>query len=410
MWRAVIGLFLSRKIRKCFISGLRCYSISNLKFALFFVLLLLCHGDVESNSGSKKSGNCQPLKFCDWNLNSILSENCFKISLLKSFNALYNYDFICLSETFLSLSVSSTLDSLNIDGYNLCRSDHPSDSKRGGVCCYCKESLPIRILKITPMTECLVLEMLYNNKLVIASVIYRSPSQSPQEFAQFEMLFSQLFNDITSKKPFFSIILGDFIERTKCWWTLDKQSKEGDSLFLISSTSGYTQLINSATNIIENSSSCIDLIFTQQPNLVTSSEVHTSLHNSCHHQITFAHINLLIEYPPPYHRMIWDYSNADILNIRKSMSSINWSHLFSDNYIDIQVSILEERVLNVFKNFVPNKYVVFDDKEAIWIKQLIKERDSCFSKYQSQDRRVEDLRTVTSLADKINKQISNNRE
>ena len=103
MWRAVIGLFLSCKIRKCFISGLRCYSISSLKFALFFTLLLLCHGDVESNPGPKKSGNCQPLKFCHWNLNSILSENCFKVSLLKSFNALHNYDFICLSKTFLSL-------------------------------------------------------------------------------------------------------------------------------------------------------------------------------------------------------------------------------------------------------------------------------------------------------------------
>ena len=79
------------------------------------------------------------------------------------------------------------------------------------------------------MTECLVLEMLCNNKLVIVSVIYRSPSQSSQEFAQFEMLFSQLLNDITSKKPFFSIILGDFNARSKCWWTLDKQSKEGDS-------------------------------------------------------------------------------------------------------------------------------------------------------------------------------------
>ena len=164
MWRAVIGLFLSRKIRKCFISGLRCYSISNLKFALFFALLLLCHGDVESNPGPKKSGNCQPLKFCHWNLNSILSENCFKVSLLKSFNALHNYDFICLSESFLSPSVSSTLDSLNTDDYNIVRSDHPSGSKKGGVCCYFKESLPIRMLKITPMTECLVLEMLYNNK------------------------------------------------------------------------------------------------------------------------------------------------------------------------------------------------------------------------------------------------------
>ena len=46
------------------------------------------------------------------------------------------------------------------------------------------------------MTEYLVLEILYN-KLVIVSVIYRSLSQSSQELAQFEMLFSQLLNDIT---------------------------------------------------------------------------------------------------------------------------------------------------------------------------------------------------------------------
>ena len=136
---------------------------------------------------------------------------------MKFFNSLYNYDFICLSETFLSLSVSSTLDSLNNDGYNIVRSDHPSGSKRGGVCCYFKESLPIRILKITSMTECLILEMLYSNELVIVSVIYRSPSLSSQEFVQFEMLFSQILNDITSIKTFFSVILGDSNARSKCW-------------------------------------------------------------------------------------------------------------------------------------------------------------------------------------------------
>ena len=92
--------------------------------------------------------------------------------------------------------MSSTLNSLNVDDYNIVRSDHPSDSKRSGVCCYFKEILPIRILKITPMTEYLVLEILYN-KLVIVSVIYRSLSQSSQELAQFVMLFSQLLNDNT---------------------------------------------------------------------------------------------------------------------------------------------------------------------------------------------------------------------
>ena len=77
-----------------------------------------------------------------------------------------------------------------------------------------------------------------------------------------------------------------------------------------------------------------------------------------------------------------------MLRVKKSVISVNWSHLFSDNHIDIQVSIFEECVLNVFKNFVPNKYVVFDDKEPVWmdqsIEQLIKERNSRFSKYQGQ--------------------------
>ena len=40
------------------------------------------------------------------------------------------------------------------------------------------------------------------------------------------------------------------------------------------------------------------------------------------------------------------------------------------------------------------------------IKQLIKERDSCYSKYHSQGRRVEDLHIVTSLTDNL----SNNRK
>ena len=62
------------------------------------------------------------------------------------------------------------------------------------------------------------------------------------------MLFNQLLNDITLKKPFFSIVLGDFNAISKCWWSLDKQSKQGGSLFLTSSTSGYTQLINSTTH------------------------------------------------------------------------------------------------------------------------------------------------------------------
>ena len=80
---------------------------------------------------------------------------------------------------------SSILDSLlEIDGYNLIRSDHPNDIKRGGVCIYFKEILPVRVINIPYLKEALLLEMNYNNKRVIVSVIYRSPSQNNNEFVE----------------------------------------------------------------------------------------------------------------------------------------------------------------------------------------------------------------------------------
>ena len=51
-----------------------------------------------------------------------------------------------------------------LDGYKLIRSDHPSNTKRGGVCIYYKESLVVRLVDITSLPECLVCEVTIQNK------------------------------------------------------------------------------------------------------------------------------------------------------------------------------------------------------------------------------------------------------
>ena len=96
---------------------------------------------------------------------------------------MYKHGFICLLETYLDSSVPDSL--LKIDGYNLVCADHPNDTKRGGVCSYYKESLPVRAINLSYFEETLLLEMIYHNKKVIVSVIYRSPSQSINEFDSF---------------------------------------------------------------------------------------------------------------------------------------------------------------------------------------------------------------------------------
>ena len=148
--------------------------------------------------------------------------------------------------------------------------------------------------------------MTYNNKKVILSVIYRSPIQNNSEFDLLLSNFEKLLTDINKRKPFLSVITGDFNARSSSWWPKDINTTEGSKLFSLTSSNGFPQLINEPTHIQTSSSSCIDLIFTNQPNLSVNSGVHASLHPNCHHQIIHSSFNLNISYPPPYQRLIWD--------------------------------------------------------------------------------------------------------
>ena len=80
----------------------------------------------------------------------------------------------------------------------------------------------------------------------------------------------------------FSIILGDFNARSKSWWKSDIDTIEGTKIDAVTSSYGLQQLVSEPTHLLANFSSCIDLIFTDQPILVVDCGIHPSLHpNLC---------------------------------------------------------------------------------------------------------------------------------
>ena len=160
----------------------------------------------------------------------------------------------------LDSSISDNL--IDIEGYKLIRADHPDDIKRGGVCIYYKESLPVRAISLSSFKEALLLEMCYNKKKVIVSVIYRSPSQNNNDFEVFLSNLEKLLSHINNRRPSLSIVTGDFNARSSNWWCKDVNTVEGSKLFSLTSSNGFSQLINEPTHIQSNSSSCIDLILT----------------------------------------------------------------------------------------------------------------------------------------------------
>ena len=75
---------------------------------------------------------------------------------------------------------------LAIDGYNLIRCDNPTDTKKGGVCVYFREYLPlVRRSDLSNLEECLVLEVRSGRKRSFITVIYHSPSQTTEQFSLF---------------------------------------------------------------------------------------------------------------------------------------------------------------------------------------------------------------------------------
>ena len=111
--------------------------------------------------------------------------NFIKISLLKTYIATYKLDVICLSETYLDSSISNDDDNLEIPGYDLFRADHPSNTKRGSVCIYHRNSLPLKILGTQYLQECLNFEIRLRGKLCRFVSLCRSPSQSQDDFEAF---------------------------------------------------------------------------------------------------------------------------------------------------------------------------------------------------------------------------------
>ena len=93
-----------------------------------------------------------------------------------------------------------------------------------------------------------------------------------------------------------------FNTKSNLWFMVNKAAIERSKIDGNTSTFGLQQIINEPADIIGDSSSSIDLIFSLQPNLVMESGVHSSLHPDYHHQITYAKFNLRIYCPPPYER------------------------------------------------------------------------------------------------------------
>ena len=129
--------------------------------------------------------------------------------LLRAYIYIHKFDIICISETFLNSDTAFDDDNLKIEGYNIVRSDHPSNSRRGSVCIYYNPSA-LKILDIKYLQECIVFQVLIANKLCNFISLYRSPSQPANIFDRFADNLELILDEVANHNLFLIVLLGDF--------------------------------------------------------------------------------------------------------------------------------------------------------------------------------------------------------
>ena len=92
--------------------------------------------------------------------------------------------------------------------------------------------------------------------------MYRSPNQSQDEFETFRNNLELILDKIFQTNPFLVIALRDSNAKSSQWYKNDKTTTEVSKIPNLTSQYGLKQIINQPKYILNNSSSCIDLLFT----------------------------------------------------------------------------------------------------------------------------------------------------
>ena len=113
-------------------------------------------------------------------------------------------------------------------------------------------------------------------------------SQTADNFDSFLNDLKLNLDAITDNNPFLVAAINDFNTRSSSWCINDKSNYERTKIDYLATEYDLKQVINKLTHLLQNSSSCIDLIFTSQANLVMDAGIRPSLHANCHHQIVYS--------------------------------------------------------------------------------------------------------------------------
>ena len=203
--------------------------------------------------------------------------------------------------------------------------------------------------------------------------------------------FKNLHSKIQAENPSATFFTGDFNAHSQFWWPDGDTTPEGMEIENLLTSRGRSQIISESANFEPR----IDLIITDQPNLILDSGTRASLDSFCHHQIIYCKVNFRIPPPTPFERTIWHFNRANRAAIKRSMTNFPWSqHLNINTNPNWQVKTFNSIFLNNMSQFIPNEIKKFVPRDPPWItkslKCMLNRKNRLFKNYKRHGYKEED--------------------
>ena len=269
-----------------------------------------------------------------------------------------NIDILCICETWLDSSIDDKL--IYIPDFKIVRCDAGRGS---GVCIFIRDSLDFSVLtsgidKFEDVEDIWIQVQLKKFPSFIIGCVYRHPKAI---VASFTYLSDVLKNILLRKKPVF--VLGDIN---------DNLLVKGNNLHKIIRNLDLKQIISKPTRITKNSSTLLDVVITNKPDMVIKSDVEPS--SVADHEV----ISLIIDIRKPKKEPVTrtfrthrNYSQDIFCNLLLDNSYTLNGILFTDN-VSLQVDIFSRVFNNCLDECAPMVTTEITRPPAPWIDDDLK--------------------------------------
>ena len=334
-------------------------------------------------NGKKKNSRSKCLTVCHVNVRSLSAPT--RLVDLEILCANNNVDILCLSETWLSPSHSSS--TLKLNGFQpLFRRDRPCGS-HGGVGIYVRNSLSVTPLPLPPAINieclCLCIHLTRRTKMNVI-VGYRAPSSPPEPF------FTQLDEVVShvqghSNTPL--CVLGDFNAKHSDWLPSQPTTAAGKHAMDFCITNNLVQTVTEPTYGLHTSHpSTLDLILLNKPHLLDHWFVLPPVADHCP---TLANLRLTGQrHCQPVSYSTWNYENMDSTGLHDALSSIDWSPVLNCECVDTATERWSSLFLSTVSDYVPKVLHTSRSKGKPWYSAFLhrfgRVRDRLFQRWKRQ--------------------------